>query len=227
MIEVAKTARSPVPDTSQTPDIRGKQLNQTDFLKMLVKQLQYQDPLKPMDNAEFTSQMAQFSSLEQLVNMNKNLEALRSSQNLVGSAQGVNFLGKQIRASGDTVSLQGGNASPLRYQLSEDAAAIVLNIYDSSGRLVRRMEPGPQGKGEHEYRWDGRSSQGTLLPDGTYRWEVQALNKIGKPVQVEQWVVGKVDAVSFQEGLPILHVAGSRIPLASVLAVTEAVPVQP
>ncbi|MBI3014042.1 MAG: hypothetical protein HYY65_03020 [Candidatus Tectomicrobia bacterium] len=180
-----------------------------------------------MDNAQFASQMAQFSSLEQLLNMNKQLEALTASQNLVNGAQGVNFLGKQIKADGNTVSLQGGSAGPLRYHLSEDAAAVVLNIYDSSGRQVRRVEPGPQGKGEHDYQWDGRSSQGTSLPDGTYRLEVQALNKIGKPVAVKQWVVGKVDGVSFQEGLPILHVAGSRIPLASVLEVMEVVPGQP
>ncbi|HLC25541.1 MAG TPA: FlgD immunoglobulin-like domain containing protein [bacterium] len=213
------------PANSQNQSTRTKSLGQSDFMNLLVKQLQFQDPMNPMSNADFTAQMAQFSSLDQLTSINKQLQTMTSSQNLAAGIQGVNFLGKQVKAAGDALTLTGGTTGPISYQLAQDSSAVILSIYDSSGQVIRQVQSAAQAKGDHSYQWDGRSGQGTSLPDGIYRVQIQALNKLGQPVQVNQWLLGKVDGVSFQNGAPILHVAGNQIPLSNVLEVLE--PVKP
>lgn len=189
-------------------------------MNLLVKQLQYQDPLNPIDNAQFTSQMAQFNSLQQLVDVNTNLAALGSSQSAAGNSQAIGYLGKEVTATGDSVSVTGGTAGGINYQLGGDASAVTLSIYDASGSLVQQVQLGAQGSGAHSYQWNGGNLQGTSVPDGTYTFQVQALDKVGQPVNVTAWVQGVVDGVSFQNGSPVLMVAGTPVPLSNIVQVT-------
>lgn len=229
MIDTSQiTSLSTLPPASQQSQAaQTQQLTSSDFMNLLVKQLQYQDPMNPIDNADFTAQMAQFSSLQQLVDVNTNLTNLDNSQALAGNSQAVGYLGKEVSASGNSVSVTGGTAPTINYQLGGDASSVVLSITNSSGALVQQVQLGAQGQGAHSYQWDGRGLQNTVVPDGTYSFQVQALDNVGQPVQTTASIQGVVNGLSFQNGSPVLMVAGTPVPLSNVVTVTEPTATQP
>ena len=97
-------------------------LGKDDFLKLFVAQLQNQDPLSPMESTEFTSQLAQFSSLEQLTNMNQNLDYLLMYQASMNNAEAINFIGSTVKASGNSISVKDGESDQIQFDLAADAA---------------------------------------------------------------------------------------------------------
>ncbi|CUS91166.1 flagellar hook assembly protein FlgD, partial [Candidatus Kryptobacter tengchongensis] len=123
----------------QNPDkaILGKD----DFLKLLIAQLNYQDPLNPIQSAEFASQLAQFSSVEQLYNINSNLlksiDASYATNRSITNALISNLIGKKVVVYGDVLKLEAGNDIEFGYELKGDASSVEIKIFDSAGNLVR------------------------------------------------------------------------------------------
>ncbi len=105
-------------------------MGKDDFLKMMIAQLKHQDPLNPMDGTAFTAQLAQFSSLEQLQNLNTQMTSFTQQQQALGNSQAVNFIGKQVLAKGNTVSVD-GNPVTLGYDLAGDAVSGQVQVYDA------------------------------------------------------------------------------------------------
>src|SRR5215468_11326488 len=104
------------------------------FMKLLVAQLEHQNPLSPMDNTQFTQQLAQFTSLEQLQAMNANLSALMSAQTTTNGLQASTLIGKEVRAQGNTTHVQkSGEATPLQYTLAADSAKVQIDVQDKTG----------------------------------------------------------------------------------------------
>ena len=102
------TIQSAAGATTTTTTASAKNvLGKDDFLKMMIAQLKHQDPMNPMDGTAFTAQLAQFSSLEQLQNVNTQLTSFTKQQQALGNSQAVNLIGKQVLAKGNTVSVDG------------------------------------------------------------------------------------------------------------------------
>ena len=114
--------------TSQT-SVMGKE----DFLSLLITQLQNQDPLNPTDSTEFTAQLAQFSSLEQLGNVNDSLMELKNLQASINNSQAVSLIGKAITANGNSIQLTADGPVQYDFKLADDAVLIVASIYDRTG----------------------------------------------------------------------------------------------
>src|SRR4030066_1154126 len=121
--------------------VNGKTFGKEDFMRILLKQLNYQDPLNPMDSTQFTSQLTQFSSLEQLTNINSTLDNVLAFQHSMQNASITNLIGRTIKASGDTTYLE--NTADVNYELSKDASSVKISIYDGAGKLVLTKETGP------------------------------------------------------------------------------------
>jgi len=109
-------------DSSTFQTSEDNTLGKDDFLNLLITQLQNQDPLSPMDSTEFSAQLAQFSSLEQLSNVNENLETLLLYQGSLNNSQAVSFIGKTITASGDSVLITDGIPDNIHFELAGDAS---------------------------------------------------------------------------------------------------------
>lgn len=202
-----------------------KNLGKEDFLKLLVTQLRYQDPMSPDDPKEFVAQLAQFSGLEQQINANQNLEGLSklvgSLKNSLGMSQGVNLLGKTVKCLGNSLRLSGGQAVTASYQLPQDARDVKVSILDESGRLVRTLNLGSQASGLRQFSWDGKNDAGNLAPDGLYTYQVTALDNQGKAIAVTPFFTGKVQEV-FQDSQGVwLKVDGRVIPLDSIVSVIQ------
>jgi flagellar basal-body rod modification protein FlgD len=192
------------------------------FLRLLVAQLEHQDPLSPMENAEFTAQLAQFSSLEQMEAMNASLGSLVAAQEAMNSVQAAGLIGKEITAQSNTTQVHQGTASPLRYSLAANSAKATIRIFDQTGQFVQSLEVVNQSAGEQLVPWQSTGTEQSSLPDGVYHFEVTAQDTAGNPVAVETFMQGRVDGVEYEANQAYLLVEGNRIKLDKVISVHDA-----
>ena len=184
--------------TGQPPRAPAE-LGKSDFLNLLIAQLQHQDPLKPLESTEFTAQLAQFTSLEQLTNINTNLQQLQDSQSSMHDSQAVAFIGKVVDVRGNSLSVKDGVPQEMHFDLSAPAQTVLANIYDANGNYVRTIESAYLNAGENKLLWDGKDQSGHQLPDGRYSFEVMAADSDGKPVAAVSYVSSQVTGVSFED----------------------------
>jgi len=196
-------------------DVLGKD----DFLTLLVAQLEYQDPLDPMDSTDFTAQLAEFSSLEQLTNVNDNLQYLLLYQASINNSQAVDFIGKTVKSSGDSISLVDGATDEIHFELAEDASEVVVYIYDFDGNPVRDLDGGSLAAGDQSMEWDGTDGDGEVLPDGAYFFEIVAMDAGGEEVENRTFVSGTVTGITFTEGVTYLLIGDKEVPVGDVIEV--------
>lgn len=186
---------------SYAPSPGKSQLGKDDFLKLMIAQMKYQDPLDPLNGTEYTAQLAQFSSLEQLTNMNDKLEAsigtnLQLTQ-AVNNTMTAALIGKKARIDNTSISYNGQNDFTIGYNLPAEASSVEINIYDSNGGLVRTMEDVPTGSGAHNIDWDFTDNDGNTVDYGDYRFEVTAKTSNGEDMTFDYYGFGVIDAVRF------------------------------
>lgn len=189
------------------------------FLLLLTTQLQNQDPLNPMDSSEFTSQLVQFTSVEQQIAANKNLEQLISLQSTTATTMALGYLGQEIEASGKTTALVDGKAI-WQYDLEDAAEAVTLTVTNDAGKIVY-VGSGEGEDGSNEFVWNGRDNDGTALEDGAYTLTVKATDADGKSVGVTTQIVGIVSSVSLDGAEPVLHVGDAVIALSDVTKIRQ------
>ncbi|MFZ5861436.1 MAG: flagellar hook assembly protein FlgD [Nitrospirota bacterium] len=198
-----------------------KAMGEHAFLRLLTTQLQYQDPLNPMDNTEFVTQLAQFSQLEQTTDLNQRMDSSLDYLAALNTYGAAGLLGREVQVSGNGVALGSERPASLRYRLDETAARVGIRVVDSAGSTVRLLDVGAQDAGSHTVSWDGRDGNGRLLPNGAYTYEVGAVNAASEPVRSAQFTVGRVTGVSTDNGVVSLTVNGERVPASDVLAIAE------
>lgn len=200
---------------------KGSALGKNDFLNLLVTQLQNQDPLNPADSTEFTAQLATFSSLEELQNINTTLEAVEVSQAVLTNSQAVDYIGKQIQAVGNRIRKTDGETDAIEFNLSNEAAEVYIKIYNQHGDFVQDIDLGPLPAGQQSAAWDGLDSKGDPAPDGAYTYEVMAIDADGSSIGVTGFTTGRVTGVYYKYGGAYLMTADQEIPLGNVVQVYE------
>ncbi|MBU0592517.1 MAG: flagellar hook assembly protein FlgD [Gammaproteobacteria bacterium] len=177
------------------------------FLKLLVTQMQNQDPLNPMDNAEITSQMAQLSTVTELGKLNDAASAMTASLLAGQSLQAASLVGHGVMIPGDKIELSGGVAYG-GVDLTQAVDKLTVNIKDASGKVIHTSDLGPQdAAGSVPFQWDGTTDSGTVAPDGSYTFEVLA-EQGGKAVAATALAVGQVGSVSLGVQGAMLNVIG-------------------
>lgn len=165
------------------------------FLTLLTTQLKYQDPLDPMDTAEFTNQLVQYSSVEQAIQTNSKLETLLNLNMSNLGAQAVSYIGKIAQVLGDVMPLEDGHAKAT-YTLDKNVESAVIMVKDLDGNVVY-SEQGKIVAGTHDFEWDGKDSDGNQLPDGAY--QIVVSTKVGSgetSATVTTTIFGKVTGVA-------------------------------
>lgn len=191
-------------------------LGRDQFLTMFLAQLKHQDPLNPMEGTEFSAQLAQFSSLEQLFNVNDNLESIKTLQDDSSRMQALDLIGKEIEAEGNTLSFEPGSLSQGSFTL-DNMAECVVRVYNPEGYPVREIALGTLQPGSHSFDWDGQDSAGNMLDPGTYGFEVAALTENGDILPVETRIKGLVNRVNLDNEPPLLYVGDISVTLAQIL----------
>ncbi|MFA5243502.1 MAG: flagellar hook assembly protein FlgD [Sulfuricella sp.] len=177
------------------------------FLKLLVTQMQNQDPLNPMDNAEITSQMAQLSTVTELGKLNDAASAMTASILAGQSFQAASLVGHGVMVPGDKMQLSGGVAYG-GVDLPQAVDKLTVNIKDASGAVIHTADLGAQSAaGSVTFQWDGSTDSGAAAPDGAYTFEVLA-EQGGKAVAATALAVGQVSSVSLGVQGATLNVIG-------------------
>ena len=188
------------------------------FLTLLTTQLKNQDPLSPMDSSQFTTQLVQFSQVEQSINANQNLESLISLTKARASGDAVGFLGKTVTLTDGSGGLKSGQAQ-WAYSLVGDSAATRLVIADAKGHMVY-TGAGATTSGLHAFNWDGKDNAGNALPDGTYTLSVSAQTTDGTAVNTQVASQGVVDEVDLSGTEPMLKIGSLTVPLSKATLIS-------
>ncbi|HEY0105848.1 MAG TPA: flagellar hook capping FlgD N-terminal domain-containing protein [Rhizomicrobium sp.] len=187
------------------------------FLTLLTTQLQNQDPLNPMDSNQFTQQLVEFSQVEQQINTNSNLSTLIGQGSSQTGAYAVSYLGKAVTVSNGQAPLADSQAV-WAYNLGTTASATQLTVTDANGNVVY-TGAGATGSGAHAFTWDGKNSNGTQLPDGTYKLAVAAKAADGSAVTTAVTSTGVVSEVDMTGASPVLMVGPMPVALSDVSGV--------
>jgi len=193
-----------------------KTLGKDDFMKLLLAQLKNQDPLKPVDGTDFAAQLAQFSSLEQLSNMNTELKNQSVNQMTMNYAQSVNMIGKEVVTNSGNSLVVNGTSTNLNYKLAKDAQTVTITILDKNGKVVKTWDETAQKAGMNKVTWDT-----SAVEKGEYTFKVTAKDSQGQPVLIETMTGGLVTAVHFRNNQILATVNGIEIPLSNIIEVKQ------
>lgn len=189
-------------------ETKSNELGQNAFLELMITQLSNQDPLSPQEGAEFVAQLAQFSSVEGLQNLNTTVSdmagSFRSSQALQASA----LVGRSVRVPTDTAELAVGQAVQGSAELPLTTNQLQIDVYDPVGQLVSQRNLGPQVAGDVEFAWDGLRTDGTPAEPGEYRIRASALIE-GESTELVTNMNANINSVTLGQGSAVsLNVAG-------------------
>lgn len=198
----------------------GLATNFNDFLTLLTTQLQNQDPLKPLDATQFTTQLVQFANVEQAISQNARLDEILKIQGGNQAVGAVAFLDSIVEAFGDTTMLRGGSAE-FAYRLPSDAKTVNITIKNAEDDVVRTLT-GNLTAGKHKITWDGKNDQGAAQPDGKYTIAVTASGANDASLNVITSIFGAVSGITVKEGALVLDLGGHTVKIGDVVSVKKA-----
>ena len=208
----------------------GANLDKNAFMLLLVTQFKYQDPLNPMDDKEFVSQMAQFSSLEQLINLNDSMEDLTTASTNGQMINATSYIGKQVTVSGNSIgkvtdsTTKTTSITTFRYAPNDAVASGTITVRDADNNVIYTETVGAKAAGTtYDFNWSGKDSSGAVAADGVYTVNLALLNSSGEAVLSDQVVDAKVTGVVNSDGTVYLGLDGGQLmELSKVRQVTEA-----
>ncbi len=220
--QLSATSTAPATTTSSGSSSQSADLSQTlgqkDFLKLMVAQIQNQDPFAPMENGDFIGQMAQFSSVDGINKISASMESLTTAFSHGQSLQAAGLVGRDVVAPSEVAILAAGKPVSGEVELTESVASVVVDISDSQGRLVDSIDLGSHTSGTVPFRWDGRDADGNQMDSGIYRVMANATVN-GEVKSFETRVATRVESVALGGGnqTPQLYLAdGTNIGLDKV-----------
>jgi flagellar basal-body rod modification protein FlgD len=210
-------ARSALAETT------SQKLGKEGFLKILVTQLKNQNPNSPMKGRDLASQLAQFSSVEQLTNISDQLKTQKSSNRAltqsVNSGVATDLIGRTVEASGGQFKWSGDGKTTLGLNLNAPASEVTVTIRDAAGNAVRTRTLEDVTGGSKEITWDGMTDDGAPAPEGNYSFEVEATDAEGKSVKASPYLGGTVNGVAFGKNGTKLWIGGAKISMSRVESV--------
>ncbi len=192
-------------------------IGKDEFLKMLTHQMQNQDPLNPMDQNKFAADLAQFSQLEQLTNMNSKFDSLKENSNMERKFFAANFVGKTIVTNGNSVQLkEDGAPTNIFFNLEENAKNVIVRILDSKNNVANEIKLEDLPKGAQSTQWNGKALDGFDSPKGDYKVVVKAWDEAFREIPTKTSHEGVVKSVYFDGDEPLLDLGNRKISLRDV-----------
>lgn len=213
---------SPLNPVGNQSSPANKTVGRDEFLKLLTFQLRSQNPLKPYDNQEFATQLAQFAQLEQLTDIRTLLEEQVSINILltqtISNTALPGMLGKVAKAYTSEVNFDGDNAVELGFKLPYPASSGKISIYDEAGNLVRTIDLNSTNlkRGDHTIIWDGTNFAGDEMPEGKYTFKATFTDSNGAAFTGDTFISGEIESVRFKNEGTVLVINGLEIPLRDI-----------
>lgn len=202
-----------------------KMLGKDDFLQLLIAKLTHQDPLKPMEDEQFVAQLAQFSSLEQMQNINESLSQSLDWDYLqmqtINNTMATSLIGREVNALYRAVYVDEDNQPGISFISGEYAEDVKIKISNADGVIVRSLTLENVPAGNHTINWDGRDKNGNRVEEGYYNIVITATDANGDSFSPSTYLNGKVSGVVYREGAAFLKVEGVEIPLSDVRGISQ------
>lgn len=200
---------------------QNKDLGKNEFLNLLVAQLNNQNPLEPQGNGEFIAQLAQFSSLEGIQQLNSSVSSMMSSFQSSQALQASSLVGRKVIVPSEKAVVDTSESFKASTVLPVSSSNVYVNVYNNSGSLVTRINLGEQAAGNVSFIWDGKDSSGNVAPPGTYKFEAQAT--YGSETKgLYTMLPANVDSVTLGGNELMLNLAGlGNVPLSQVQVIGQ------
>lgn len=195
---VSGTSSSSVLDQYKLKDndkTKDSSLGKDQFLQLLVAQMNNQNPLDPQTNSEFVAQLAQFSTVEGLDNLNTSVESILSSTQSSQALQASSLVGRKVIVTTNKAVVDTSETMKGSINLTGASTNVYVNVVDSKGNTVNRINLGAQNAGQVSFMWDGKDSSGNVAPNGTYTFQAEAAID-GKTVAMSTNLPANVDSVT-------------------------------
>ena len=190
------------------------------FLRLLVTQLQSQDPTNPLQNEDFVAQLAQFTTLEQTTSTNKLLERLIAQDTQRTQLDLVNLIGRTLVSVGDTVSLGKDDEATLAYALSGTATRVNIEVLGPNQEVIRKLTSTDFEKpGAHQVQWDGLNEAGDRVPEGVYQFRVKAEDANKQPVSNFTFARERVANIVFGTESPVVLQSGRTLHTEDIISI--------
>lgn len=196
----------------------NKDLGKTEFLELLVAQLNNQNPLDPQDNGEFVAQLAQFSTLEGIEKLNDSMGDILNGVHSSQALQASSLVGRKVMLASEYAMVDTAETFKASVLVPQSSSNVYISVYDDAGTLVNRISLGAQEAGNQSFMWDGKDSDGELLPPGKYKFKAEGSFN-GKTEGLYTMLPANVDSVTLspQGGEMLLNLAGlGPVPLSEV-----------
>ena len=200
---------------------QNKELGKNEFLNLLVAQLNNQNPLEPQGNGEFIAQLAQFSSLEGIQQLNSSVSSMLSSYQSSQALQASSLVGRKVIVPSEKAVVDTSESFKASTVLPVSSSNVYVNVYNNAGALVTRLNLGEQAAGSVSFIWDGKDASGNLMPPGTYKFEAQAT--YGSETKgLYTMLPANVDSVTLGRNELMLNLAGlGSVPLSQVQVIGQ------
>lgn len=176
-----------------------KELGQEEFLELMMAQLKHQDPMEPMDNGEFLGQMAQFSTVSGIEEMQNSMQQLTETYAAGQTLQSTQLVGQEVLVENSQLELNDSKSTQGSFELEVASGDVLLDIANSAGTIVRQIQLGDFPAGRHQFEWDGLDDNGDRLPAGNYSAQVTA-QRGDEYVSATVLTTRVVDSVEFGNG---------------------------
>jgi flagellar basal-body rod modification protein FlgD len=199
-------------------------LGGTDFITLMLAQLQNQDPTSPVDSNTFLTQLAQLSEVQGITSLNTNFSTLSSSLTSNQAMQASSLLGHQVLVTSSTATLAAGATVTGAVNVPQTTSQVTLSITDSNGNVVNQINLGAQSAGLANFSWNGTMGNGSPAPAGTYTLTAQYAGQVSGGTAATTLVNGTVDSVSMGAGSAgmTLNVAGvGSVPFSSLQQISN------
>jgi flagellar basal-body rod modification protein FlgD len=206
--------------STTTTDSASLSSNYSMFMNLLVTQMKNQDPMNPMDTSTFTSQLVQYSSVEQQIKMNANLADLKALQTTQSAANLVSYVGKSVTADSATSNFDGTNATTWSFTSSAASPSAKITITNSSGSTVYSTTQ-TLSNGSNTFKWDGTTTSGGTASSGDYTIAISGNDSSGNAITASTAVTGTVTAIDFSGTTPMITVGGQKISVYDVTSVAS------
>ena len=208
--DLYKQIQSKYGEKAEKPREIKKNLDKDDFLRIMIAQMKNQDPTNPFKAEQMATELAQFSSVEQLHNVNQNLSKMAAQNKPLEQLAMTNLIGKEVTVNRDRFPHIQGKSEVLKFNLPKDASRVKVALLSDAGEVVIEKELGAQKKGEGGFDWDGKKTNTLLAASGSYMVRVEAADDRGHPIEINSQTRAKVIGVSFDKGEPVFLVGDAK-----------------
>lgn len=211
-----------VDDSKKMRTVGNNQLNKDAFMSLLLTQMKNQDPTNPLKSHEMAAQLAQFTQLEKLTNIDQSINSLRNDQKPSLNYQALNLIGKAVNTDNSKITrTETTQNHEIRFNLAASAQNVEVTIKDLNGTELRKLTFPNLKEGKNELNWNGQMEDGTAAPIGDYVADIQAVASNGKKIYVESKIAGTITGVNFTPKGPQLLVGKQVVNLSDVKSISD------